>query len=145
MRAQGGNNMGQFSVEFEVANNDDMAEVRRGQRSPDQVRRATISGKVDGGAVRLVLPKAVVKQLGLTITGKVKVRYADGRRATRATVEGVYVDIQGRHNIFLAIVEPKRETALIGAVVLEDLDYVVDCTNRRLVPRDPAEQFYEIE
>jgi hypothetical protein len=38
--------------------------------------------------------------------------------------------------IFTAIVEPKRATALIGAIVLEDLDPLVDCTNQRLVPRD---------
>jgi hypothetical protein len=45
--------------------------------------------------------------------------------------------LQGRDSIFKAAVEPKRDTALIGAIVLEDLDFLVDCEKQRLVPRDP--------
>jgi hypothetical protein len=37
-----------------------------------------------------------------------------------------------------AIIEPKRETALIGAIVLEYLDLLVDCTAQKVVPRDPS-------
>jgi hypothetical protein len=44
-----------------------------------------------------------------------------------------------------AIVEPARESALIGAIVLEDLDLLVDCANQRLVPRDPNQIISEIE
>jgi hypothetical protein len=51
----------------------------------------------------------------------------------------------GRHGVFTAVVEPKRESALIGAIVLEDLDFVVDCTTQRLVPRDPRYVVSEIE
>jgi len=35
--------------------------------------------------------------------------------------------------------------ALIGAIVLEDLDLLVDCQNQRVVPRDPSGAIYEIE
>ena len=52
--------------------------------------------------------------------------------------EGVYVQLLGRHGTFTAIVEPRRTTALVGAIVLEDLDLLVDCTaEQRVVPRDP--------
>lgn len=37
---------------------------------------------------------------------------------------------------FTAIVEPKRTTALIGAIVFGDLDLRVDCGQQRVVPRD---------
>ena len=110
-----------------------------------QVRRQTISGVVDPGAVTLVLPQSVVKQLGLLLGDRIKVRYADGRRAQRREAEGAYVELLGRHSTFSAIVEPKRETALIGAVVLETLDLLVDCRQQRLVPRDPSGPIYEIE
>jgi hypothetical protein len=63
----------------------------------------------------------------------------------RDTVRGVYVDLQGRRDSFSAIVEPKRKTALIGAIVLEDLDFLVDCQKQRLVPRDPEGVVSEIE
>ena len=75
---------------------------------------------------------------------KVKVSFADGRRGMRRQVGGVYVTLQGRAGIFIAIVEPKRDTALIGAIILEDLDFLVDCKNLRLVPRDPDYVLAEI-
>jgi len=51
---------------------------------------------------------------------KTNVRSADGRRAQRDGAEGVYVQLVGRHETFTAIVEPRRKSALLGAIVLED-------------------------
>jgi len=145
MQAKGANGVGRFSVELEIANNDDLALARRGLLPPDQVRRETIHGVVDSGATKLVLPQAVVKRLGLPLCDKIKVRYADGRKVQREGAEGVYVQLLGRHGTFTAIVEPRRKTALVGAIVLEDLDLLVDCTAQRVVPRDPRGAIYEIE
>ena len=145
MRTKGANDVGRFSVDIEVANNDDMALARRGMLLPAQVRRETIQGVVDYGATRLVLPEEVVKRLGLPLGGLIKVRYADGRRAKRKAAEGVYVQLLGRHGTFRAVVEPKRTTALVGAIVLEDLDLLVDCTAQRVVPRDPTGETSDIE
>ena len=100
---------------------------------------------VDSGATRLVLPEVVVKRLGLPLGATVNVRYADGRRARRRAVKGVFVQLLGRDGIFTAISEPKRDTALIGAIVLEDLDLLVDCVGRQVVPRDPRGETFEIE
>lgn len=47
--------------------------------------------------------------------------------------------------MFNAIVEPQRDSALIGAIVLEDLDLIVDCTTQQLVPRDPERIVSAIE
>ncbi len=145
MQAKGANGVGRFSVELEIANNDDLALARRGLLPPDQVRRETIHGVVDSGATKLVLPQAVVKRLGLPLGDKIKVRHADGRKVQREGAEGVYVQLLGRHGTFTAIVEPRRKTALVGAIVLEDLDLLVDCTAQRVVPRDPRGAIYEIE
>jgi predicted aspartyl protease len=145
MANKGANGVGRFSVEFEVANDDDLALVRRGLLSADKVRRQRIAGVVDSGAAKLVLPQALVKQLGLPEGDKISVRYAEGRRAERRQAEEVYVELLGRHGTFTAIVEPRRQTALIGAIVLEDLDLLVDCQRQRLVPRDPSGPIFEIE
>jgi predicted aspartyl protease len=125
--------VGRFKVEVELANNDDMAAVRRGDLAADQVRRVKIPGVVDSGASRLVLPTSVAKQLGLPVTGKVKVTYADRSSTRRDQVEGVYLELLGRHGLFAAHLEPKRDTAL----VLEELDFLVDPLKERLYPRDP--------
>jgi predicted aspartyl protease len=137
--------MGRFKVEVELANNDDLAAVRRGDLAPDKVRRAKILGVVDSGATRLVLPSAVAEQLGVPATGKVKVKYANGGTARRDWVEGVYLELQGRHSVFTATLEPKRDTALIGAFVLEELDFLIDCTKAMLYPRDPKMLVSEAE
>jgi hypothetical protein len=57
----------------------------------------------------------------------------------------VFVRLLGREGTFTAIIEPKRATALIGAIVLDDLDLLVDCTAQKVVPRDPSGPIYEIE
>ena len=119
--------------------------ARRGLLPKSQVRRQTVSAVVDPGAVTLVLPEAVVKGLGLPVGEKMRVRYADGRRARRPMAEAAYIELLGRHDTFSAIVEPKRDTALIGAMVLEALDLLVDSKNQRLIPRDPSGQIFEIE
>jgi predicted aspartyl protease len=137
--------VGRFSVRFEVANNIDVVDAQRGLLEPEKVRRQTIEGVVDSGATRLVLPESVVRQLGLSSKGKVKVRYANEEKATREAVKNVYVQLLGRDGVFTAIVEPKWRDALIGAIVLEDLDFVIDCTHQKLVPRDPRYVFSEIE
>jgi hypothetical protein len=94
---------------------------------------------------RCVFSQAVPEQLGLRITGKIRVKYADGRPAIRPTAQAVYVKILGRDSTFTAVIEPKRDTALIGAIVLEDLDLLVDSTHQHVIPRDPHGAVYEIE
>ena len=137
--------MGRFSVDFEVANYRDVIDMEKGTLAPAKVRRVQLRGVVDPGATRLVLPASVVKRLGLPVTSKIKVRYADGRKGTRDLVDDAYVELLGRRRNFAAIVEPKRTSALIGAIVLEDLDFIVDCTLQKLVPRDPRFIVSEVE
>jgi predicted aspartyl protease len=145
MRTRGDNGVGRFSVEIEVVNDADVILAQAGHLPADQIRRATIQGLVDSGATRLVLPESVVKRLGLPLGDPINVRYADGRRTRRKSVETVYVQLLGRHGTFTAICEPKRETALIGAIVLEDLDLLANCVAQQVVPRDPSGATDEIE
>jgi predicted aspartyl protease len=138
--------MGRITIELEIVNNEDLVESKLGHRDPTNVRRKIIQGIVDPGAAELVLPKAVIDELGLPLKPKkVPVKYADGRRSSRAVADEIRLFLLGRDGLFKAIVEPKRETALIGAIVLEDLDLLVDCKKQRLVPRDPEGPMYEIE
>ena len=74
-----------------------------------------------------------------------KVLVADKRRELRYTVNNVWLKILSRHDVFTALVEPTRDTALIGAIVLETLDYVVDCIAQKVAPRDPKYIVSEIE
>jgi predicted aspartyl protease len=137
MKVRKGNAMGRFSVEFEVSNYQDEVAARLGALDPAKIRRARISGVVDSGASDLVLPEKVATELGVRKGPKIKVKYADGRRATRDLVDDVHLELLGRKGTFKAVVEPRRKDALIGAIVLEVLDFLPDCKHQRLVPRDP--------
>jgi hypothetical protein len=119
--------------------------ARGGLLAEDQVRREMVRGFVDSGATKLVLPAALVKRLGLSLGNPINVRYAAGRRGRRREAKGVHVQLLGRNGTFSAISEPKRDTALIGAIVLEDPDLLVDCSAQQLIPRDPSGPIYEIE
>jgi predicted aspartyl protease len=140
-----GTTMGRITLEFTIANNDDLALVRTGILPPDQVRQVRLQGVVDTGATRLVLPESAVKQLGLAPSGQATVRYADRRSATRDLVKDVSVELLGRQGVFTALVEPDRADALIGAIVMEDLDFLVDCSTQTLQPRDPNGIVSEVE
>ena len=137
--------MGRFSVEFVVANNRDVLMADPHARIPESVKHLTLSGVVDSGAARLVLPARIVDQLQLRDDGETMVRFADHRREKRRLVSNVWLQMLGRHGVFSAVVEPSREDALIGAIVLEELDLLVDCGTQSLYPREPDAIVTEIE
>ena len=83
--------------------------------------------------------------LGLPEAGQITARFADGRREPKLIVSDVELEILGRSSVFTAVVEPGRADALIGAIVLEELDLIPDCTRQALVPRDPQGLFAEID
>jgi predicted aspartyl protease len=137
--------VGRFSVDVVLTNQEDLVRAKDRRIDPSQVRRVTVRGVVDSGATRLVIPAAIAEKLGLEISGTVKVRYADGRTAERPVARLIHLAYAGRAGTFTAVVEPDRESALIGAIVMEDLDLIVDCTTQRLIPRDPDHIISEIE
>jgi clan AA aspartic protease len=137
--------MGRFSVEVELANNEDLTRAKDGSIASDRIRRVRIRGVVDSGATRLVIPQSAADHLGLETSSTTKVRYADGRTADRPMVENIRLFYAGRNSIFNAIVEPDRESALVGVIVLDDLDLIIDFTTQRLVPRDPNQIVSEVE
>jgi predicted aspartyl protease len=137
--------MGRVTVDVTLTNNGDLVLAEAGFKPPQEVRRLVIPGVVDTGSNYLVLPAGVGDQLGLKQVGEVQVRYADRRRATKPLAGDVRVDLLGRSATFQAILEPDRDTALIGAIVLESLDLLVDCPRLQLVPRDPNQITAEVE
>jgi predicted aspartyl protease len=137
--------VGRFSVEFTVANNREVLRLGPTAQIPEGVKKIALSGVVDSGAARLVLPQRVADELQLQPEGETTVRYADQRREKRPLVSNVWLELLGRHGVFSAVVEPGRNDALIGAIVLEELDLLIDCTTQSLYPREPDSILTEIE
>ena len=137
--------MGRFNVKLQLANHEDKILAKAGVIPATSIRRAEVEGLVDSGATRLVLPTAVADLLGLPRVGKVTVQYADRRRAERDMAGDVDLTLFGRTCSLTASLEPDRTTALIGAIVMEELDLLIDCRNGMLRPRDPDGMINEIE
>jgi len=137
--------MGRVTVELEISNYHDVHLAESKVISKEEVRRVQAIGVVDTGANLLVLPQWMARDLGLASAGSVRVRYADRRARSRALVRDAHVKILGRQSTFDALVEPDRETVLVGAIVLEAMDLLVDCGKQKVYPRDPDQMIAEVE
>ena len=137
--------MGRFTMKVDLANYDDVVKARAGLITDDDVRRVEVEGWVDTGATRLVLPQSAVDALGLPVIGTSIAKLADNSTIQRNVVRYVQLTLLGREGVFTAIVEPNREDALLGAIVMEDLDMVADCTLGTCHPRDPKQIVSVIE
>jgi hypothetical protein len=137
--------MGRVTVDLKVANKKDRHLAESGFKPLEEVRQTTIKGIVDTSVTLPVLPEILAQQLGLSKTDEALVHYRDQQTVNRDIVGYLEVEILGRRSTFNAIVEPDRTDALIGAIVLEALDMIVDCRTQTLHPRDPNHIIAEIE
>lgn len=127
--------MGEIVASVELENTADRNIASEGLRDESTIRRTTVDGVVDTGAVMLVLPENVVGRLGLKTQRQVVVSYADERKETRPVAGPVTIRIGNRFMISECVVGPPLSEPLIGQIVLEALDLVADCTNRTVAPR----------
>jgi clan AA aspartic protease len=95
-----------------------------------------IKAKVDTGATLLVIPGSVAQAFNFPLLRKQNVKYANEEVAERDVVWGVEIEICGRKGVFEAVVEPKKDYVLIGAVVMESLDLLASPRNLSAYP-DP--------
>ena len=129
--------MGRISVEVKLTNGEDIIRAEVGLIRPEEIRRSTVRGVVDTGTMRPVIPATLAERLGLPEMDEMRFRCADGRRDTRKVVENIRLELLDRECNFHAIVEPNRDTVLVGWMVLDMLDLVVDCVAQKLQPRNP--------
>jgi clan AA aspartic protease len=133
--------MGAVHIKVKLTNAIDEALVNRGLLPPHLLREHETEALVDKGAVTLVIPAAIVQQLGLRIRGQRVAQYADGRQESVGVTEPVIIEYAGRETIVEALIT--GDEVLIGQVVLEQLDFLVDCKNQRLIP-NPANPDYAV-
>ena len=127
--------MGEIVASMKLENTGDGDNASEGLRDESTVRRVTVDGVVDTGAVMLVLPEDVVGRLGLRTRREVLVTYADERKETRPVAGPVTVHIGDRFMIAECVIGPPSSEPLIGQIVLEALDLVADCGKQTLAPR----------
>ena len=125
--------MGQVLTEAKFENIQDLWEIERGLRSPDQARSITIpDALVDTGATLLSLPTGVIQQLGLSRFSSRRVTSSTGP-AEAALYDAVRLTIRGRSCTMDVLEVPDGVPALIGQIPLEYLDFVVDLQSQSLI------------
>ena len=127
--------VGEIVALMELENTVDRDNASDGLHDESAVRRTTVEGVVDTGAVMLVLPEDVVGHLGLRTRREVMVAYANEYRETRHVAGPVTVRIGNRFMNADCIIGPPSSEPLIGQIVLEALDLIADCGSRTLAPR----------
>ena len=102
--------------------------------------------KVDSGATMLVIPGWLQENLNFPVIRKQQVKYANENRETKDVVYGVAVEICERKGVFDAVVEPQKEYGLLGAIVMEELDLIVEPRELKIYPnpRSPDMPMAEI-
>ena len=128
--------MGEIRASITLENRDDRAVVDRGHGVEADIRRTSVEGIVDTGAMSLVIPEEIATELGLRPWGTRTVVYADERREERPVTD-VRIEIGNLSTRTEAIVGAAGSQVLIGQVVLEMLDLIADCKNQTLAPRHP--------
>ena len=128
--------MGEIRASVTLENRGDREYVDRGDSVETDVRRTTVEGVVDTGAVSLVIPEEIATELGLKHKGTRTVIYADERREKRPVTD-VTIEVGNLTTWTEAVVGPAGSKVLIGQLVLEALDLIADCRSGTLAPRHP--------
>jgi len=96
-----------------------------------------VEAVVDTDATMVVLPKDIVEALELRKVREVRVRYANNKVETKPIYGVVTIELKGRSANLDVLVEEKGSQPLIGQVLLELLDLVIEPKTRKLIP-NPA-------
>lgn len=127
--------MGEIKVQIELENTADRYWFLKKKITEKEIRKYNTKAIVDTGAVMLALPQDIVEELGLEAVRTVVVSYANEEREERPVAGPVTIKIGKRFMNTDCVVGPPLSEALIGQVILEELDLIPDCQRQTLTPR----------
>jgi len=137
--------MGRILVKAKIWNFLDEGMAEKDLIKPEEIRKVEVEGLVDSGATLLTLPEELVRELGLTLGKEVEVPYGDNGVEKRRVAFGVKIELLGREALTHVLVEKPKAKVLIGQIVLEALDLVIDPKRGILTPRPGHEAMPLIE
>jgi aspartyl protease family protein len=111
--------VGTFEVEIQVA-------------GPSRTRFERVEALVDTGSTYTVLPRGLLRRLGVDVDSRARFKLADGCRVELDRGRA-WVRLDDREQYTLVVF---GRHALLGAVTLEEFLLVPDPVERRLVPVD---------
>ena len=118
-----------------VENQRDRILAEAGHLPEHEIRRIEIDALVDTGAVMTLLPQDVVEALGLVLDGNVIVTLANEEKIELRKARYLSLTVAGRQIDTNCLVGPPQCEPLLGQIVLEGLDLVLDPLKRTVSPR----------
>ena len=116
-----------------------MSEVRASPKVSDPLREdgpvIELDACIDTSAVVVLLGRDVAEKLELKSIGKAIITLADESEQEMDKAGPVYLEIGDRSDYFSCVVGPVGCEPLIGQIVLEALDLIVDYSRQELRPR----------
>jgi len=111
----------------------------------EPTKSVEVEAVIDTGATMVVLPQNLVDELMLKKIREVKVRYANNSTELKSIYGVVTIEIKGRTGNFDVLAEAEGSQPLIGQVVLEIMDLVVDPRTRTLIPNPMSPEMPMVE
>jgi len=106
-------------------------------------KRKIIRALVDTGATYTMLPRKVLKSLGVKEVQRITVQLADGRLAERDLGNAMLI-LEGRTVANPVVFGEEDDAIIIGLVTLESCGLTVDPIRRKLLPLKAVHQFLSV-
>ncbi len=138
--------VGRVETEAKFENLRDLWDADQGRIAASESRYVNVQDAlVDTGAFMLSLPTSLIRRLGLEKVGMRSIRSSLGI-GEAAKYEPVRITIRGRDCIQEVMEVPDGTPFLIGQIVLEQLDFVVDPRAQKLIanPRHDGQFIIEM-
>ncbi len=125
--------MGKVTTQIKVTNwlDAELSAVGARQEKPRAIETEAL---VDTGAVKFYLRASLIQELGLRPVGEIMSRTMSNRSEPRKVYAPVALEIQGRTGRFDVVEVSDALPNIVGQIPLEDMDWVVDCRNQKLIP-----------
>ena len=127
--------MGDVRARITVVNEGDRILCEERKTGHEAIRQVELDALVDTGAVMVLLPQDIVEALGLGKIDRAIVTLANHQKIELDIAGTLSLTVCGRTMKTDCLVGPPSCEPLIGQIVLERLDLVIDPLKRTLTPR----------
>jgi clan AA aspartic protease len=127
--------MGEIKTMVQLTNYSDKLLSNNLDKKNNDIRTYSMDALIDTGSVMFLLPQDICEKLGLNIMNKFVVTYADERKEERNVAGMVEITLCERTMVTDCIVGPPNCEPLIGQLILERLDLIVDPNRQTIHPR----------
>jgi len=125
--------MGRTTEPIIIRNFTDMIKASEGLIEQKDTRVVKTEAIIDTGATYVCLSQEHIEELGLVFHNTVNIRTANGN-ASRRIFKGVEIELKGRTFVMEVMENAPNTPALVGYLLLEALDLIVDPKSQQVTP-----------